>query len=82
MPVEKLKFEHEKRQRNIPILEARSSGVERELGELIGSDSYSTEVFNARFRTLASGRDGFDAEVDNLKVEMDAIEKAMESKWT
>ena len=80
MPLEKLKFEHEKRQRNIPILEARSSAVERELKDLIDS-SLSSDVFNTRFRTLVGRRDSFDSDVDTLKEEMDAIEKVMESKW-
>jgi hypothetical protein len=80
MPVEKLKFEHEKRQRNIPMLETRLFGVQREHEELL-DHGYSNEGYNDRARPLRSEIDRFVAEIRNLKGEMDAIEKAMESKW-
>ena len=80
MPVEKLKFEHEKRQRTIPILETTISGVRREHVELL-DQPYTAEGYSDRARPLRNEMDRLSAEIGNLKMEMDAIERAMESKW-
>jgi predicted RNase H-like nuclease (RuvC/YqgF family) len=62
------------------MLEVRKSRVQDEHEGLLDY-SYTTEQYNDRARPLRNEIDRFSADIDNLKAEMDAIEKAMESKW-
>jgi predicted nucleic acid-binding Zn-ribbon protein len=97
MPIEKLKFEYEKRQRKISTLQIQISRNTQEYDQLQQewNDEYNSRRAQGRGALQDFDAGGFQGgsnhlmgqisacggEINQLESEMSAIEKAMESSW-
>jgi hypothetical protein len=93
MPVEKLKFEYEKRQRNISTLRMKASSLTRDYEQSEREcDEYQEErrahgemhpdLIGENYRNRLIGEMGsVESQISEAEVEMSAIEKVMDANW-